>query len=401
MSGSAPGALGDPAPFPLGREGPFDPPAALGELNRRSPVTRVVLRGGDPVWLVTGWDAVRGALAETRLSAAHTRAVNPAAPPAPSTPRTEEPQIPPGLFIAMDRPGHTAYRRAVAPALSTAAMRRIGPYVDRVVTGHVEAMVRGGAPADFVAAVALPVPALVVGELIGVPVGDRDEFCHRSATLLTVNDRGVHDYLRELIRRKRTEPGDDLISHLLSAEVDRAPLPPEELATICAMLLAAGHETVTSMLALGLFVLLHEPDRYRALCREPDGADATVEELLRYLTVVQFGVFRVATEDLVLGGQRIAAGETVVASLAAANRDHRRFDAPDGFDAERDTPQHVAFGHGIHRCIGEHLARRQLVTTLRELTRRLPTLRLAAPAADLPTSPDRAIYGVRELPVTW
>ncbi len=379
--------------FPLERSGPFDPPAALARLRRQGPVTRVAI-GQDTAWLVTGWQEVRAALSDPRLSAAHTRAVSPAAP-APA--RRPEPRIPPGLFIAMDRPQHTRYRRAVAPMFSTAALTGLGHYIDRVVAEHVTAMLRVGPGVDFVAAFALPVPALVVGEVIGVPLADRAEFGHRSATLLTVNDTGVHDYLRELIARRVAAPGDDLISRLLAD----GQLPAGELATICALLLAAGHETVTSMLALGLLVLLDDPARYQALRAQPGRVGAVAEELLRYLSVVQFGVVRVARDDLVIAGQAVAAGDTVIASLAGANRDPGTFGVPDAFDPDREMPRHVAFGHGIHRCIGEHLARRQLAATLLALVDRLPTLHLVAPAAEALTSPGRAIYGVRELPVRW
>ncbi len=412
-------------PFPITRTHPFDPPAALGQLRQRCPVTRVRV-GAGTAWLVTGWAEVRAALADSRLSAAHTRAISPAAPPPappvekpvekpaapppapsvekPAAPLVEvpapEPRLPAGLFIAMDRPDHAHYRRAVAPFFTAAGVRRFAPYIESLVASRIEAMVRAGAPADFVAAVAVPVPALVVGEVLGVPVADRAEFGLRSATLLTVNEPGMREYLRELVQRKRAEPGPDLVSHLVASEVNGAPLPDDEIATICAMILAAGHETVTGMLALGLFALLDDPARYQALHRDRSGLDAAVEELLRYLTVVQFGLVRVARDELVLAGQKVAAGDTVIASLTAANRDDRQFDGPDTLSWDRGAG-HVAFGHGIHRCIGEHLARLQLTITFRALLDRLPDLRLAEPADHLPTSTDRAIYGVPRLPVTW
>jgi cytochrome P450 len=204
-------------------------------------------------------------------------------------------------------------------------------------------------------------------------------------------------YLRELVDHRRAEPGDDLISALTSTRQ----LTKEEITGVAMLLLVAGHETTANMLALGTFTLLRNPAQLAALRDDPSLASAAVEELLRYLTIVHLGPVRAAREDVEVGGHMIKAGESVTLSLAAANRDPERFEAPDILDVRRQAVGHLAFGHGIHQCLGQQLARVEMRIAYPALLRRFPGLRLAVPAEEVATRSHMAIYGVHRLPVAW
>ncbi|MGW5698075.1 cytochrome P450, partial [Streptomyces asiaticus] len=206
---------------------------------------------------------------------------------------------------------------------------------------------------------------------------------------------------------KRRRPDEALLSRLVGGEhgapgsATAAGLTDEELTGVGLLLLVAGHETTANMLALGTYALLRHPEQSRGVRERPELIDHAVEELLRYLTIVQFGIVRVAREDLEIAGARVRAGETVVGALASANRDAARFAAPDTLDIAREPGDQLAFGHGVHQCLGQHLARMEMRTAYPALLRRFPTLRLAVPPDEVPLRHDMLIYGVHRLPVTW
>jgi cytochrome P450 len=298
-------------------------------------------------------------------------------------------------------------------------MRQLRPRVRRIVLDHLLAMVAAGPPADLVGAFALPIPSLVICELLGVPYEDRGGFQALSRALLSVRtDPGeamaagdnLTDYMSGLVRRKRAEPTDDMLSGLVNPQDPANELTEEELTSIGSILLIAGHETTANMISLSVFMLLQRRGTWEGLVRaaattppeEESAASASVvEELLRHLSVVQFGLNRTALEDVELGGQLIRAGEVVIGAVSAANHDPERFPEPDRLELDRARPPHVAFGHGVHQCLGQQLARLELRTVFTELPRRLPTLRLAVPAAEVPMKHEMIIYGAAELPVEW
>lgn len=179
------------------------------------------------------------------------------------------------------------------------------------------------------------------------------------------------------------------------------PLTDAQLIDMSLVLLGAGHETTANNLALGMFALLERPEQLAALRADPSLIDGTVEELLRYCSIIQLGVSRVATADVELGGVTVAAGETVVLGTPETNRDPRHWDAPDDLDVRRERAPHLAFGHGIHQCLGQQLARAEMRVGISELVTRMPDLRLAVPAAEVPLRNDMLIFGVHALPVTW
>jgi cytochrome P450 len=393
------------------REGPFDPPAELLALDQRAPVNRVTLRTGEPIWLVSGYPEVRAVLADPRFSSDGFRRGNMLRNvPQEYRERMLDEASRAGSFISMDPPEHTRYRRLLTGQFTVRRMRDLGPRIEQIVTERLDELLASGSPADLVPAFTLPVPSLVICELLGVSYADRAEFQLRTATLLSldvpINEvidarDELRGFMRRLIAQKRAQPDDGLISGLIHHSGAEPALTDDELVNIANLLLIAGHETTANMLALGTFALLEQPDQLAALRADPALMDDAVEELLRYLTIVHLGLFRFATEDVELAGVRIRAGETVVISLLTANRDIEHWPEPGELDVRRGRGPHLAFGHGVHQCLGQQLARVEMAVGFTHLLRRLPGLRLAVPAAEIPLRTDMFIYGVHGLPVTW
>ncbi|MFC3998133.1 cytochrome P450 [Nocardiopsis sediminis] len=388
-----------PTERPAGR--PFDPPEELGRLRERQPLSRLTFADGHVGWLATGHAVVRAVIADRRFSSRQELMRS----PIPGTAATGPvPPAPPGMFINMDAPDHTRYRRLLTGAFTVRRMRRLTARVEEITAEHLDALERQGPTADLVQAYAQPIPALVICELLGVPAADRASFQDHATTMNDNNatpEEGyaafgaVQAYLGELVSAKRSAPTDDLLSDLTTTD-----LTDEELAVIGALLLSAGLDTTANMIALGAFALLCHPAQFAALRTDPGIAGRAVEELLRYLSVAHTGV-RVALEDVELDGHRIAAGDAVAVSVMAANRDPAKFPDPDVLDLRRNASGHVSFGHGIHQCLGQQLARVEMGVALPALAVRFPALRLAVAAGDVPLRTDSDIYGVHRLPVTW
>ncbi|MEU3641942.1 cytochrome P450 [Lentzea sp. NPDC034063] len=385
---------------------PFDPSKGLTELSEQGRIHKVE-HNGDTVWLVTGHDEARAVLAAPEMSSDR---INSPRARALISPELHAELFPPerqaGSFIFMDAPEHTRFRRLLTGQFTVRRMRDLTPRIHEIVTDRLDAMIEKGPPADLVHDFALPVPSLVICELLGVDYGDRDEFQRRTAKLLSLNttiDEQIKNtvelrrFMRGLVDAKRLSPGDDLLSGL----VKDTDLSDDELTGIANLLLIAGHETTANMLALGTFALLEHPDQFAKLRDNPELTENAVEELLRYLSIISMGVSRHAKEDVVIGGATIRAGETVVVSVPAVNRDDSQYDDPHALLVDRPRGHHVAFGHGIHQCLGQQLARVEMMVGFTELLKRFPTLKLAVPADEVPLRTDMSIYGVHSLPVTW
>ncbi|MCX4659483.1 cytochrome P450 [Streptomyces uncialis] len=379
---------------------PFDPPEGLTALSDE-PMRRMRYADGHVGRLVTGHAAARAILADPRFSSRYELLHLPE--PMEGMPG----QIPPapiGDIIGLDAPEHTRYRRLLTGRFTVRRMRQLTERVERFTKECLDAMEEAGPTADLVEAFAQPVPALVICELLGVPYSDRERFQSQVATLFDQTaDAGAKgdahtallQYLGELVLAKRAEPTDDLLSDLTTSD-----LTDEELAGIGGLLLAAGLDTTANMLALGTFALLSNPDQLDALRADPGLAAQTVEELLRYLSVAD-PLLRLALEDVEVDGTLIKAGETVTVSVQAVNRDPRRFPDPDRLDIHRKATGHLAFGHGVHQCLGQQLARVEMAVAFPALLARFPTLRLAVPPREVPLRERSNIYGVVSLPVTW
>ncbi|GAA4990573.1 cytochrome P450 [Nonomuraea thailandensis] len=354
-------------------------------------MSRLEFPDGHLGWLATTAEAARTVLGDPRFSA---RREFKHAPVRFTTPGEPGRPAPPGFFGAMDPPEHTRYRRLLTGQFTLRRMRLLEPRVARIAAGRLDAMAAAGPPVDLVSAYALPIPSMVICELLGVPYEDHEFFQERGLQLVAVGgdvekasaDLGA--YLGELVRRKRAEPGDDLISGLTGDLAD------EELINVAMILLVAGHETSANMLALGVFALLESGLPYE---------EGAVEELLRWLAIVQHGApSRAARQDVEVAGTLVRKGETVALSLPVINRDPAVFDRPDVLDPGREEARrHLSFGHGVHQCLGQQLARMELRIGYGALFGRFPGLRLAVPAARVPLKQDSAVFGVTCLPVAW
>jgi cytochrome P450 len=393
-------------PFRSPADNPFTPvaDADLGALD--GPVTRVRLPTGGWTWLVTRHADVKQLLRSDAFSADMYTPGFPLLRPLPP----QSPQSRRGSFIRMDGQEHLRLRRMLTAEFMIRNVRRIEPLITDVVDGSLDAMEAAGPPADLVASFALPVPSLVICHLLGVPYADHQFFQQRSGILL---DQGaqplqvrdavtdLRTYLGALIAAKRDRASDDLLGRLVTERVETGELEPEELIGMALLLLIAGHETTANMIGLSVLLLLQHPQHLRALREDEELADGLVEELLRYLTIVRSGLPRQATRDVEIGGQLIRAGEPATALLSLANRDDDVFAGGDDFDPYREAHQHLAFGFGVHQCIGQPLARVELRAALVRLARRFPSLQLAADPAKLPKRDTSIVYGLAELPVTW
>lgn len=398
---------GEPRPLPRERGGcPFDPPAELVQRAQEQPVSPLTMADGTVGWLVTRPDDIRAVLADNRFSADILKASNPI-----NVVPEEAKSLPPdpAFFIHVDPPHHTRYRKLLMGQFTMRRVRALEPRIEQLVTERLDAVVAAGAPGDLVRDFTLPVPSLVICELLGVPYAEREQFQTLTAGILRTDATpmeigmaawNLRQYLAALVLAKRAEPDDALLSGLIHDAGDD-PLTDDELTSIAMLLLIGGHETTANQLALGIFALLEHPEQYAALAADPDKVPDAVEELLRHLPVFQFGVTRLATEDVTVGGTLIRAGESVSLSVAMANRDPEKVDDPHTFDTSREPGKHLTFGHGVHLCIGQSLARAELRIALRALVTRFPDLRLHGRAADVPLRTDSLIYGVHELPVTW
>ena len=391
--------------LPMERSTPLDPPTRLGELRETQPISRLQFPDGHLGWLVTSHELTRALLADRRFSNRQELRRSPVrvgGKPVPGPP----PPAKPGMFISMDGAEHAKYRKLLTGQFTVRRMNLLIPRIEQIVADHLASMRAQGPGVDLVPAFALPVPSLVICELLGVSYDEREQFQRDTKLAFNLDHdfeeiraafERIEAFVLDLVRRKHDEPGDDMLTGLLEG----GELTDEEVANMGLLLLIAGHETTANMLGLGTLTLLQNPEQLAELRADPSLVDNAVEELLRYLSIIQFGPSRVALEDLELGGVRIKAGESVVVSVSAANRDPNRFDRPDEFDIHRSATGHVGFGHGVHQCLGQQLARIEMRVGYNGLLREFPNLRLAVPASEVPMRTEMAIYGVHSLPVDF
>jgi cytochrome P450 len=392
--------------FPMTRGCPFDPPPGLMELRRENPITRVRLWDGSTPWLVTRYEDVRKILLDPRVSADRRRPGYPEVSAAAAA-RVEHSQT----FVSMDNPEHDRYRRLLTRYFAIKRIQGLRPRIQRIVDELIEEMLTGPRPTDLVEAFALPVPSLVICELLGVPYTDRDMFHRIGKTIVsrasTPEDsvkatKELGEYLGNLAEAKLTDPGDDVFSNLAVEQLRTGRLTRREIADMGQLLLLAGHETTANMIALSTLTLLRNPEQLAEIRDTGNSAVITtaVEELLRYLSIVQAGMRRVAVEDIEIGGQVIRAGDGIIAPLDVANRDPEAFPDPDRLDIHRSAGHHVAFGYGIHQCLGQPVARMELQIVLPEVFRRLPNLRIE-PGREVTFKDTSAAYGAEFMPVIW
>ena len=391
--------------FPFRRTDPLKPPPEYAAARATRPVFPVTLWDGRRAWLLTRHEDVRAVVTDARFSGAFANPDFPAVTPARVVVDKQE-----RAFVGMDNPRHDFYRRMFTREFGTKRIFALRPKITAIAQRLIDALVRLPEPADLVAAIAVPFPSLVMCDLVGSPYEDHRFIIECAAGrhgLLQApaeaerKARELADYFLRLIHRKEAEPGDDLVSRIIEEHVRPGHLTREEFAEIGAMILRAGHDTTTNMIGLGTLILLDHPEQAAVLRDDPDAAAGAVEELLRFVSPVQFSPRRVALEDVAIGGAVIRKGEGVFALNPAANRDPGVFADPDRFDIHRDATRHLAFGFGIHQCLGQILARLELQVVLPLLLQRMPKLRVAAKDGEIRFKDDMQIYGVHNLPVAW
>ncbi|MEV7008185.1 cytochrome P450 [Streptosporangium sp. NPDC051022] len=392
------------------RRCPFDPPQALAGMHAEAPVGQVTLDTGEKIWVVTGMDEARAVMSDPRFSADRFNRRNSLlAVPEEMREKLFSARARAGQFVAMDPPEHTRLRKAVVGQFTLRRMRALVPRITEIVDAHLDAMEAAGTSAELISAFALPVPSLVICELLGVPYESRADFQRRTATVLRmdtpleevlrVRDE-MRQFMHDLVAAKHAQPDDGLISGLIHGD-HAGELTDDELVGIANLLLAAGHETTANTIGLAVFALLEHPDQLELLRHDPEVADRAVEELLRYVPIVHMGPLRIATEEVTVGGERIPEGGTVMISTPQINRDPTHWEDPAALDLTRERNPHLGFGYGIHQCLGQQLARAELSVALPALARRFPHLRLACRPEEVPMRDNMFVYGVHSLPVAW
>jgi cytochrome P450 len=393
-----------PIPFPRDVRCPLAPPAEFTDWRETEGLRRAVYKG-QPAWVVSRYQDIRAALIDPRLTADTI--------PASVMPRggTDDAEVP-VMFARMDDPEHNRLRRMMTRDFTVRRAEAMRPRIQELVDRYLDEMVGHGPPADLVRDFALPVPSMVIALLLGVPSEDMELFQEHTLSTTDVNKTeeekaqafaSMFGYLWELVERKGREPGDDLMSRLVTDYVATGQLNRATAAVNGVIMMQAGHETTANMLALGTVALLENREVFELLGQTEDRATVAniVEELMRYLSIVHAEVERIAKEDFTMGGQQIRAGDFLVMNLPAGNWDDGFVDYPERLDVDRNTRGHLGFGYGVHQCIGQNLARAEMQIALTALARRLPGLRLAVPPEELSFRGDHTIYGMNELPVTW
>jgi cytochrome P450 len=394
-----------PIPYPLD-ESPslHEPPRQLAELREGNPVARVQLADGSPSWLVTRYADVRTVVTDARFS----RAVS-----APDTELTVLAEMAKQTMLGMDPPDHTRLRRLVTTAFTPRRVEDLRPAIAGIVGELIDGMEAQPHPVDLVQNFSLPLPMRVICELLGAPAEDGPKLHEWSEVLIGGWDADaetaqqamdtLYGYFGGLADAKRAEPGDDLMTALIVARDEEDGLSERELVAVATELLAAGHEASVTYLNLLALTLMQRPDEAARLREDPALVPSAVEELVRFVQVNPdgAGLPRFTTEPVELDGVTIPAGAVVIPAYGSANRDPRRFDDPDRLDLTREPNPHLAFGSGIHHCLGAALARTELQEAVRGLLTRLPGLKLAVPESALRLKPGALIRNFEELPVTW
>ncbi len=391
--------------FPFRRTDPTQPPAEYARARATRPVYPVSLWDGRRAWLLTRYDDVRAVVADPRFSGEFANPGFPAVTAARVVVDRNE-----RAFVGMDNPRHDHYRRMFTNEFSARRMMALRPKIAAIANRLIDDLLTMAQPADLVAHMAVPFPSLVMCDLVGSPYEDHVFIMECAAArhgLTQTPDqaerkaRELAGYFLQLIERKEQAPGDDFVSRIVAEHVRTGNLSREDFAEVGAMILRAGHDTTTNMIGLGTLLLLDHPEQAAAVRDDPEVVPGAIEELLRYVSPVQFAPRRVALEDVEIAGVLIRKGEGVFALNPAANRDPAMFDDPDRLDVRRDASHHLAFGFGIHQCLGQMLARIELQVVFPLLLQRMPNLRVAAREGEIRFKDDMQIYGVHNLPVAW
>ncbi|GAA3437398.1 cytochrome P450 [Kutzneria kofuensis] len=391
-------------PYPFSEAKRLDLDPEYGRLRDNGELARVRMPYGGEAWMATSYEDVKTVLGDPRFSRAATLGAD--------VPRMMPLIQTDTSLLTMDPPNHSRLRKLVAKAFTMRRIEMLRPRAQEVVDGLLDDIEAQGPPADLVEGLALPLPITMICELLGVPYEDRDQFRAWSDAALAFTAYtpeeiqqgrdGLKTYLASLVAKHREQPSDSLLSELVRARDEEDRLTEEELVQFGVTLLVAGHETTANQTGNFLYTLLSKPELLRDLQQNPDLLDAAIEEMLRVTPLgAAAGFARIATEDVVLSGTLVKAGEAVMTQIAAANRDGAVFENPEEIDFHREHNPHVAFGHGAHHCLGAQLARLELQVAVGTVLRRFPGLRFAVPVEEVPFKEGRLVRGLRALPVAW
>lgn len=413
---TSPGTTGPPGPaapdgaphrYPFHRPSAVEVPPVYARLRAEEPVSRVTLPSGDVGYVVSRYDDVKVVLADPRFSRA--------AMLAEGAPRLTAVPMPPNSLFSTDPPEHSRLRKLVTREFTGRRMKELEPRIQELTDALLDDMAATGGPLDLNPALAFPLPVQVICELLGVPFEDRERFRGWSNAIVSLTSHSPEEMMRnrlemagyihgQIVARRALpaeERGDDLLTALVAAHHEHGSLDEGELIVMAMTLLVAGHETTVSMIGACVLTLLRHPDRLAEVVAAPERAGDMVEELLRVNPIGDGGPLRITLEDVELSGTVIPAGSAVLAAVCSANRDERTFDDPASFRPDRAQNPHLAFGHGIHHCLGAALARAELRIVLVSLFRRFPTLRLAADVGTLRMKAGMLVHGLQALPVSW
>ncbi|WP_250034361.1 cytochrome P450 family protein [Paractinoplanes maris] len=382
------------------REFHANPHPAYALWRREGPVREVRIASGAIVWLVTRYDDARQALTDPRFSKTGRDDGHPS---------SEIERALSRHMLAVDPPDHTRLRRLVSAAFTARRIEALRPRITEITESLLDAFPGPGQDFDLIDAFAFPLPIQVICELLGIPAEDQDAFRRWSNIIVggvayqadfPAAAQAMVAYIRALLAARRAQPGDDLLSGLIEVRDSEDRLSEDELMSMVFLLLIAGHETTVNLIGNGASLLLGERERWEQLCAQPELLPTAIEEFLRFESPVEVATFRITKSAVELGGRTIPAYAPVVISLLSANRDDSRFADPDELRLDRPNNPHLAFGHGIHYCLGAPLARLEAQIAFGALTRRFPSLRLAVPASELQWRPGLLLRGLFTLPVT-
>jgi cytochrome P450 len=395
----------------------FDPIPELARLRAEAPVSRVRHHWDAPAWLVTRYEDVRAILADHKRFTSGTPPYFAGAGSDSNTDsdgaengaaKKKNGMSGTGTFIVYDPPEHTTIRRMLTPEFTRRRLVRLEPWIKSAVRERLDAIENAGQPANLVASFALELPLLVICELFGLPYDGRADLLPLNTTFtdftLPVEARRaagekMSAIMVDFVKAQRINPGDGMLGMLVREHGSE--LTDREMAGIADIMMLAGYETTTAMLSLGTLVLLRNPEHIPLLFAGDQQLDHLIEELMRYLSVTHNAFPRIAQEDVEIGGQQIKAGDLLVCSPPIANRDKQLGADMDRFDPTREVNQHLAWGHGIHHCIGAPLARLEMRIAYPALFRRFPNMRLAVPFEEISWRANTNIYGLESLPINW
>ena len=388
--------------FPFARTSVVGVPSEYRNLRSEEPVAEVVVPTGATGYLVTRYEDVRFVLSDSRFSRAQTIA--------PKAPRLTAMDFPAGSLFTMDPPDHTRLRKLVSDQFTPRRIQTLIPHIQEITDNLLDVMARSEQPADVNRYLSHPLPVTVICELLGVPPAGRERFrswadasvslTRDPATAMTEQQKMVM-YLSTLIAQKRTEGGDDLLTGLVNAHDEKGQLSGTELVVMAMSLLVAGFETTVSVFGTGVLTILRHPEQVQLLLENPSHVEPLIEEILRINPIGDGGPVRIALEDMEISGVMVPKGSLVIASVSSANFDDEQFENAEMFNTDRADGRHLAFGHGVHFCIGATLARVELRIGLLSLFRKFPTLRLATSVENLKMTGGGLFHRLERLPVAW